>query len=100
VLVSASEHEGFCVPLLEGLHFGVPVVARACGAVPETLADGGLLYQGRDPLLLAELIHTAVSSDRLKIQLKLRSEAVLQRFSSGRSLGILRSALQQVNGNQ
>src|SRR5690348_17771683 len=37
VLVCASEHEGFCVPLLEAMAFDVPVVAFHAAAVPETL---------------------------------------------------------------
>jgi glycosyltransferase involved in cell wall biosynthesis len=41
--VTVSEHEGFCVPLLEAMAFNVPVVARACAAIPETVGDGGLL---------------------------------------------------------
>ena len=34
--VTVSEHEGFCVPLLEAMAFDVPVLARACAAIPET----------------------------------------------------------------
>ena len=41
--VTVSEHEGFCVPLLEAMAFDVPVIARACAAIPETVGDGGLL---------------------------------------------------------
>lgn len=38
-----SEHEGFCVPLLEAMHFGVPVVAYGAAAVPDTLGGAGLI---------------------------------------------------------
>ena len=34
LLLSASEHEGFCVPLVEAFHKGIPVVAFAATAVP------------------------------------------------------------------
>ena len=40
--VTVSEHEGFCVPLLEAMAFDVPVLARACAAIPETVGDGGV----------------------------------------------------------
>ncbi|HEY0520355.1 MAG TPA: glycosyltransferase [Ilumatobacteraceae bacterium] len=43
VMVTASEHEGFCVPLVEAMAFGVPIVARACAAVPETTGGCGVL---------------------------------------------------------
>ena len=43
VFATMSEHEGVCVPLLEAMSFDVPVVARAYGAIPETMGDAGLL---------------------------------------------------------
>lgn len=96
VLVSASEHEGFCVPLLEGIHFRLPVIARACGAVPETLGDAGILYHDEDPLFLAELIHAVLRNDSLRTILHARANRVLEKFSADRSLSILRTALEKV----
>ncbi|UXI67964.1 glycosyltransferase [Tahibacter amnicola] len=52
-LLMMSEHEGFCVPLVEAMAFGVPVVARATSAIPDTLGDAGLLWQESDPRLYA-----------------------------------------------
>ncbi len=50
LFVTMSEHEGFCVPLLEAMAFDVPVVARAFGAIPDTMGDAGLLLPpGEDP---------------------------------------------------
>ena len=49
VFVSASEHEGFCVPIVEAMAFGVPVVALGTTAVPETVGDAGLVWSERDP---------------------------------------------------
>ncbi|MGH2900310.1 MAG: glycosyltransferase, partial [Solirubrobacteraceae bacterium] len=52
-----SEHEGFCIPLLEAFHFGVPVIARAIGGVPEVAGDAALLLQaGDDESVVAELL--------------------------------------------
>ena len=47
--VSTSEHEGFCVPIVEAMAFGVPVVALATTAVPETVGEAGVLWEERDP---------------------------------------------------
>lgn len=41
---SMSEHEGFCVPLIEAMWFDIPVLAYKSSAVPETLADAGILF--------------------------------------------------------
>jgi glycosyltransferase involved in cell wall biosynthesis len=58
--VSLSEHEGFCVPLVEAMAADVPVVAYAAGAVPETLGGAGLLFEPKDLELAAELLGLVV----------------------------------------
>jgi glycosyltransferase involved in cell wall biosynthesis len=55
VYLCMSEHEGFCAPLVEAMHFGVPVVAYAATAVPETVAGGGALVSTKDFPRIAEL---------------------------------------------
>jgi glycosyltransferase involved in cell wall biosynthesis len=63
VFVSMSVHEGFCAPLLEALARGAPVVARAAGAMPETLRDAGLVLEDPDFPLVAEALHELASSE-------------------------------------
>jgi glycosyltransferase involved in cell wall biosynthesis len=52
-LVVASEHEGFCVPVVEAMALGLPVVAYGAAAVPDTVGDAGLVWPEPDPYLLA-----------------------------------------------
>ncbi len=66
VYVSASEHEGFCVPLIEAMAAGLPVVARDAAAVPETLGDAGLLIDGPNPVALAGAVDRLLGDDRLR----------------------------------
>ena len=56
VLVVTSEHEGFCVPVVEAMSAGLPVVAFDRGAVPEVLGDAGVLVPDKDPYALATSI--------------------------------------------
>jgi glycosyltransferase involved in cell wall biosynthesis len=56
VFLCLSEHEGFCVPLVEAMRFGVPVLAYDAGAVRDTLASGGLLLKDKQPQEVAGLI--------------------------------------------
>ena len=56
VLVVTSEHEGFCVPVVEAMAAGVPVVAFDQGAVPEVLGGAGVLVSDKDPYALATAI--------------------------------------------
>jgi len=60
VFVCLSEHEGFCVPVLEAMELGVPVVAYAAAAVPETLGGTGVLLGDKDPLTVAEAVEKVV----------------------------------------
>ncbi|HTV12981.1 MAG TPA: glycosyltransferase [Acidimicrobiales bacterium] len=59
VFVCLSEHEGFCVPLVEAMELGVPVVAYAATAVPETLGPAGLVLEDKDPLAVAMAVDQA-----------------------------------------
>ena len=56
VFLCLSEHEGYCVPLLEAMAFGLPVIAYDAGAVKETLRGGGILLREKRPEVVAELI--------------------------------------------
>ncbi|HVT41584.1 MAG TPA: glycosyltransferase [Acidimicrobiales bacterium] len=56
VLVVTSEHEGFCVPVVEAMAGGLPVVAFDQGAVPEVLGDAGVLVPDKNPYALAASI--------------------------------------------
>jgi glycosyltransferase involved in cell wall biosynthesis len=58
IFVTLSEHEGFCVPVVEAMLFDLPVVALASTALPETLGHGGLLVEpGTSPAEIAALIY-------------------------------------------
>jgi L-malate glycosyltransferase len=52
-----SEHEGFCIPLLESMAHGLPVLAYDAGAVAETLDGAGVLLQSRRFNMAAEMLH-------------------------------------------
>ena len=59
-----SEHEGFCVPLVEAMHFGVPIIAYDAAAVGETLGDAGILLTDKTPEKVAEQIRRMQDPDQ------------------------------------
>ena len=80
--VTVSEHEGFCVPLLESLAFDVPVLARGCAAIPETVGEGGLLlpaWAGAE--LIAEAIDRIVRDEPLRKDLVARGRSRLHQLT-------------------
>ena len=58
-----SEHEGFCIPLLESMSAGLPVLAYAAGAVPETLDDAGVLFREKQFDQVAEMMGRIVRDE-------------------------------------
>ncbi len=65
VFVSASAHEGYCVPVVEAMRFGLPVVARAAGAVPETSGGAAVLVPGDSASTLAVAVHRVLDEPAL-----------------------------------
>ena len=61
-----SEHEGFCVPLVEAMSLGVPIIAFDAGAVAETLRGGGILLKEKHPEIVAELLRDLVAEGPLR----------------------------------
>jgi glycosyltransferase involved in cell wall biosynthesis len=67
---SMSEHEGFCVPLIEAMWFDIPIFAFKASAVPETLGDAGLMFSHKEDLPgLAALAHVLVIDTALREKL-------------------------------
>ena len=66
LFVSTSEHEGFCAPLVEAMWFDVPVLAYRSTAVPETLANAGLLFTEKRFTEIGALMRLAVEDGPLR----------------------------------
>ncbi len=93
LFVSASEHEGFCVPVVEAMMFGVPIVARAAGAVPETAGDAALLVESEDPLEWGELLGRALYDEQLRRHLVASGKRRVLDFSMERIAAAWNGAL-------
>ncbi|HWC26928.1 MAG TPA: glycosyltransferase [Solirubrobacteraceae bacterium] len=92
-----SEHEGFCIPLLEAFHFGVPVIARAIGGVPEVAGDAALLVEpGDDESVVAELLALAVVDAELRGELRVRGTARVAAYAPEPTARKLRAALESL----
>jgi len=85
VMLSLSEHEGFCIPLLEAFYADLPVIARACGGMPEVGGDAVLWVEDSDDIAVAaELLHLAVTDGDLRTELVRRGRLRAQEFAPDR----------------
>lgn len=96
VYLSMSEHEGFGIPLLESMHFGVPVIAYKAAAVPETLGGSGILVTVKDHAAVAELIGLLVEDVHLRSQIIARQRERLRDFLPERVEEHLRSLMKDL----
>ncbi len=80
LFVCLSEHEGFCVPLIEAMHHGIPIIAHASSAVPDTLGDAGILVRDKHLPAIAELIEQVLGDEDLRRGLRERGAARVRAF--------------------
>ena len=90
-----SEHEGFCIPLIEAFHFAIPVVARPVGGMPEVAGDAALWTdETPDVGMVAELLALPVRDAELRETLTARGRARLDEFSPERTKAKLRAVIE------
>src|SRR5262249_18473122 len=91
VYLSLSEHEGFCVPLVEAMAADVPVLAYAAAAVPDTLGGAGGQFAPKDLELAADLLGGPACDDDLRSRVLAGQRRRLADFGETRLVARLRS---------
>lgn len=99
VLVCVSEHEGFCVPLLEAMHHRLPIVAFDSTAVGETIGDGGLVLPGKSPGLVAAAVARVLGDRSTRDALIDAGQRRLAELSPAATRQRYRQALETVLGS-
>jgi glycosyltransferase involved in cell wall biosynthesis len=82
LFLCASEHEGFCVPLVEAFYKQVPVLAYAATAVPATMDGAGILFDEKDPFHVAALMDAIVANCSLQEEIISGQLAAVERLRS------------------
>ncbi|BCS31315.1 glycosyl transferase [Luteitalea sp. TBR-22] len=81
LFLCASEHEGFCVPLMEAFHKRVPVMAYAATAVPATMDGGGVLFETKNPAHVASVMQAILDDEDLVERILASQDAALERLA-------------------
>ncbi len=55
IFATTSQHEGYCLPLVEAMYKNVPVVSRRVGGTPEAMGNAGVQFEDLKAEELAEL---------------------------------------------
>jgi L-malate glycosyltransferase len=96
LFISASYHEGFCVPLIESMFFELPILARNATAIPETLGQAGIMFNQLGYLETAEMAHLIMTDVPLRQQIIATQKQRLQAFLPNAAEARLQEALQQI----
>jgi len=96
VFLCMSEHEGFCIPLVESMHFDIPIIAYNAGAIPDTLGGAGILLNHKKFGEIANIIDILISNDLLKNQIIEQQNQRLLNFSDEKAKILLKNNIEQV----
>ena len=69
IFLCMSEHEGFCVPLVEAMIFNVPIIAYHSTAIPFTLQNSGVIVESKEPKKIASLIEEITKNEEYRIEI-------------------------------
>lgn len=95
VFLCLSEHEGFCVPLVEAMYFRVPIIAFNSSAIGETLGESGFLLDEKDPRIVAEAIHRVMSDQELRDTIVENEKIRLRYFDNIKIKGLFLTYLRE-----
>lgn len=84
VFLCMSEHEGFCVPLVEAMFFDKPIIAYDSCAIKGTLGESGILLEKKNNLEAAALINKVVCDDVLKRKILTKQSERLKDFDNAK----------------
>lgn len=96
IFLCMSEHEGYCVPLIEAFRFGVPVMAFEAGAVPETMDGAGVLIREKHLEEIAWMASLLVSDEELRERIVGAQFQALDRIASRDDAALLMGFIEQV----
>src|SRR5439155_13181193 len=95
-LLTLSDHEGFCIPLLEAMRNDLPIVAHASTAIPDTLGEAGVLLSDKSPDAVAAALERVVRDGSLRKGLIEKGRTRFADFSEAKVHAALNDALAMV----
>ncbi|HYN44613.1 MAG TPA: glycosyltransferase family 4 protein [Candidatus Limnocylindrales bacterium] len=97
VFISMSEHEGFCVPLVESMYFGIPIIAFDSTAIPYTLNGCGVLFKEKRYEEIAELVNFIIENKEFKHRIIEKQRIRLKQFDKPILVELLKGYIEKVS---
>lgn len=91
-----SEHEGFCVPLVEAMSYQIPIVAYDSSAVGETLGQAGILLKSKNPNVVAKAIHQIFNDKEYVDEIRSKQQERMHTFDSKLVAENLRNIVEKI----
>lgn len=99
IFLCESEHEGFCVPLLEAMLFNTPIIAYDSCAVPDTLGDSGVIFTKKNQAMVAEIIDIVATDLNMRMKIIKSQRKRLEYFDDNKTKQKFREFIESIIGN-
>ena len=99
VFLCMSEHEGFCVPLLESMYFNVPIVAFNSTAIPYTMGSSGVILDSKNYIEYSEAIRNLMEDDKYREKIIKIQKENLKRFEKSITTDLFKNNLNHYISN-
>ncbi len=80
IFVCASEHEGFCLPLIEAMYFDLPIIAKKTTAIPFVVKNSGILFNKLNLPLISEIIELIINNYDFKEKIIVNQRLALEEY--------------------
>lgn len=97
VFLCASEHEGYCIPLIEAMIFNIPVIGFDAGAVKDTMGGAGILVQDKSPVLVSKIIDELERNEELRGRVLERQNNYLETLTEDKLFERFRNWVQNLD---
>ena len=95
IYLCLSEHEGFCIPLLESMFFGIPIIAYEAAAVPYTLNGAGIIFKEKKYEEIAEAARLLLTDRDLREKIIEKEKERLKDFQKERTAAKLKEYIEK-----
>lgn len=96
VFVCMSEHEGFCVPLIESMYFNIPIICYKCTAIPYTMGKSGVVLDNKDFISYSESIRKLIEDKTYRDSIIMNQLKNLERFSKKNTIRMFKELIKKI----